>query len=719
MDIKKMNQRLRTVDQMQKFFVVHSQSYQQSPVPISAKQRKDLQNTSISKNHIQYESSKDKLYKFDILQYMILLSKIKSAAILCHLIGLLWHTLAILESYYFDYTWLDQENVKNEEWAVRYIFSFYWAAKTIMLVGPSSSNYLEVIFTSLTLFATVGVFAFILGSVSQILEDLNKDRELYLKDQKIINKYMRNNNISKQLQSKIRNYLDYHYECNQQINLNREVTFLIKKLPEILQDDFNGEINIQRMDGFQKVFDSFSKKSQENIKHIIVEHYYLPQELLFKQNQKIQEATLFLVKSGKVNLFIENQKQENSIFDNNNSPNQNNQKIIKTIEQGEFIGLKAFITENTPEYSAQCQTFTRIYQLKLADLISAIKENKDDYEKYCQMKDDVLFQGYSKNLKNFMDCEICQRPEHTLMNCRQIFFRPDKLKKVSIDHFNYREEQVRNYVNIKRSKHKKTGYLIDQWAVEKSQQLLTINQETNQILEKLQQDIKSQRQDIRQNQFEYITYYLKNKNIPLDILEGNIDDIFLHQMQEQNQQLEKLQREQQHNNENEQSESNSFNSNNQFSQIYEIDEQISQQSSEQHNSDLHNKSKSNKLLQSKNDQNNIKQINTLGLENQNYNQGQQQFQDFQPQRYSSNIQNGSSQNTCNQPLQQQMNENMNNYNFAGLGNESEPYFNGSQINQETQKINFPSNLKQQASQQSLISVMQQMEQNLKRPILGI
>ena len=47
--------------------------------------------------------------------------------------------------------------------------AFYWAASTMMLVGPKGNNFYEILFTSLTMFATVGIFAYIISSISNYL----------------------------------------------------------------------------------------------------------------------------------------------------------------------------------------------------------------------------------------------------------------------------------------------------------------------------------------------------------------------------------------------------------------------------------------------------------------------------------------------------------------------------------------------------------------------
>ena len=49
-----------------------------------------------------------------------------------------------------------------------------------MLVGPSTNNGYEVLFTSLLLYATVGVFAYLISEINNILEEINKKEKIYI-----------------------------------------------------------------------------------------------------------------------------------------------------------------------------------------------------------------------------------------------------------------------------------------------------------------------------------------------------------------------------------------------------------------------------------------------------------------------------------------------------------------------------------------------------------
>lgn len=59
-----------------------------------------------------------------------------------------------------------------------------------MLVGPVGNTLIEIIFTSFTLIGTVGIFAYILNNISNIIEEMNKKKKEYKKDLEATVRYL-------------------------------------------------------------------------------------------------------------------------------------------------------------------------------------------------------------------------------------------------------------------------------------------------------------------------------------------------------------------------------------------------------------------------------------------------------------------------------------------------------------------------------------------------
>lgn len=56
---------------------------------------------------------------------------------------------------------------------VKYAESFYFAVATTMLIGSSGNTYIETIYISITVLVTVGVFAYLISTISMLLEGIN------------------------------------------------------------------------------------------------------------------------------------------------------------------------------------------------------------------------------------------------------------------------------------------------------------------------------------------------------------------------------------------------------------------------------------------------------------------------------------------------------------------------------------------------------------------
>ena len=68
-----------------------------------------------------------------------------------------------------------------------------------MLIGSKGTTFPETVFTTVLLFNTVGLFAYLISTMGIIIEELNKQTQEYKNDLKIINYYMRQKRLSKEI----------------------------------------------------------------------------------------------------------------------------------------------------------------------------------------------------------------------------------------------------------------------------------------------------------------------------------------------------------------------------------------------------------------------------------------------------------------------------------------------------------------------------------------
>ncbi|KRX08618.1 Cyclic nucleotide-binding protein [Pseudocohnilembus persalinus] len=296
-----------------------------------------------------------------------------------------------------------------------------------MLVGPIGYNYIEVAFTTIILFTTVGFFAYILNTISQIIFDLNKSRAEYLQEFKAINRYMKEKQTSKEIQSKVRNYLEYYFRSHESQTQNNEVLKILEKLPKILRDEMLYEINSRRINQFKKITQHFSQKTIDKITSQFEETSRLPSEIIFKQDDNNEdEKYLYWIKSGQVELYV-------------NLPS-NSKRTLKLCGKGEFIGQYAFFTNLPYNYNAKCLQTCIIYKIKKKTLYDIANEQDEDKQKLVMIKDEILFKGFTSHLSQLDYCIVCTR-RHAFDICPQISYQPNLRRLVAVNNRNIIQER--------------------------------------------------------------------------------------------------------------------------------------------------------------------------------------------------------------------------------------------------------------------------------------
>lgn len=99
---------------------------------------------------------------------------------IAHLMGCCWYIIG--STYFTQETWITKANLIDESWISKYITSLYWALVTMLSVGYGDivpTNNSEKIVCILTMLVGFSVFGYTLGSISDIIQQMNmKNQEL-------------------------------------------------------------------------------------------------------------------------------------------------------------------------------------------------------------------------------------------------------------------------------------------------------------------------------------------------------------------------------------------------------------------------------------------------------------------------------------------------------------------------------------------------------------
>ena len=134
------------------------------------------------------------------------------------------------------------------------------------------------------------------------------------------------------------------------------------------------------------------------------------------------------------------------------------QNSIKFKQKGDVFGEFSFFTQTPRDFSCRSMEFTTVLTIKRSDALKIFKENEEDYERFCHIKDKILLEkDYS--VLNFR-CFYCRSLKHNVCDCPSIHYVPD-IEKIIKRHEFY-EETPRKFVK-RRNRHRfpKTEIIID------------------------------------------------------------------------------------------------------------------------------------------------------------------------------------------------------------------------------------------------------------------
>ncbi|KRX01126.1 Cyclic nucleotide-binding protein [Pseudocohnilembus persalinus] len=324
----------------------------------------------------------------------------------------------------------------DEKWYEKYQRSFYWSLSTMMLIGSKGNNFLESWFTTITILLTVGVFAYTISQISNIIDDINKDTSYYKNELSVINKYMKQKNTSMTIQSKIRNYLEFHHQYVGLKDSKEALSEVLNKIPSNLKDQLYKESYKNLLNEFPIIKNRFSQTVLDELVSVMEENVYLTDEIIFQQNQ-IDNLALYLIHQGKVSLMLY-LSQRNILDDQEDQvQKQQNQKIIKLCEKGDYFGT----TDQQYLYTSKCLEPCTIFKIKKEDFEKIVRKDPLELEKYKKVKDKLFFErGICKLLDQ--QCSLCNSLTHPEHKCPYPHYQINSVKLLKLTYS--RPHQKRN-----------------------------------------------------------------------------------------------------------------------------------------------------------------------------------------------------------------------------------------------------------------------------------
>ncbi|KAL4438752.1 hypothetical protein ABPG74_013425 [Tetrahymena malaccensis] len=357
--------------------------------------------------------------------------------VIAHFCGCVFHLVAQIQIQEGEQnTWLQVKNLQDEDWIVRYVNSLYWAIITMNTVGYGDitpNTNIEKIFVVFITVICCGVFGYAINTIGSIVREIALKEAAFKQIKFDISMYMRNRNISRNVQLKVFKILEYQNQQEQEGS--HKASQILEKVPENIQNEvfmeFYGKIlhscKLFRFHFTEKFINALSLKMREESVG--------PGENLFKQGQT-DSKIIFLLK-GEVEFYVTQQLDGEK----------EKRFILTKIGAGSFFGHSEFFTNQARQFSSQAISSCNYVSLTNQDIVSLLKDYQNDYENFCKLRDNLMLYG------NQIDqmCLSCNQFTHSILDCPLIHLSLDReflLKKNNYSFFQQRDSCFRKRVKI-------------------------------------------------------------------------------------------------------------------------------------------------------------------------------------------------------------------------------------------------------------------------------
>lgn len=371
--------------------------------------------------------------------HLDLLHLIMTSLLVLHILACFWLMIGLMDiEFYHDSSknWLKLMNLQQETWYIQYVYSFYWAVVTMMTVGYgdiSPKNSLETMYATLTIICGCGVYGYYLNTVGILLQDIHKEENKYNSNLRVINLFMERKAIDNELQMRVREYLRFIWNEEKAQNDEDEAK-IINSLNTHLKEELLLKAYGNILKQFPMFYANFSEKSLRKMVIFMKEIRFIPGDLIFFE-QELDDSAIYFINKGSVEVFL-------SRYDKTNPHS------LRKLKQGECFGELGFFSGQPREASARSLEFISVFMIKRADFVEIIKENEDDYQKFCMIRDQIMLYNDCRGLR--LRCSACGSLEHLVKHCSLLHYVADVEKIIKRYEFYNDQPRIPNPRAVKK-----------------------------------------------------------------------------------------------------------------------------------------------------------------------------------------------------------------------------------------------------------------------------
>ncbi|CAD8179143.1 unnamed protein product [Paramecium pentaurelia] len=353
-----------------------------------------------------------------------LLKLILTLMYILHMFSCIWYFNSNLS----DESWIQSKQLDQQSWQIQYLEAFYFAIVTMLTIGygdnvPKCSN--EKIVAIFFIMGACLWFSYSVNTIGIIIKEINQNMVERIKKIRVINRYMHKRKIPYGLQYRIREYLNFRWKEEAEIDLQQEEQ-LLAELSEELKQELRQQSNSVFFSHCSFLSSNFSLEFQNALSSHIARNIILPQNTFSIFTLcNIKQPHLCFVEQGQLQYL-----------------NRHRHSLKGIQSQGQFLQVQDFVSENENTQIYQAIGYVSLLTLSKSDFLSVLNNFPKDYQHYCQLKDNILLSIQKKQLPYGVYCAACKQNDHNLIGCPQLKITIDR--EVVVKRHLYSKPQERN-----------------------------------------------------------------------------------------------------------------------------------------------------------------------------------------------------------------------------------------------------------------------------------
>lgn len=324
-----------------------------------------------------------------------------SGFFVAHWTACIWYLVSAMDSEDKYDTWVKYRKVWVPDGAERadaYVSALYWSVTTMITIGYGdifAISYNEKICAICAMMVSCGVFAYILGNISNVVNKKNELEAVHRTRVISLNSYMKQKDLPHELRFRVRRYLDYIWEHQERNKMEED------EILELLSEPLREEIYANTRGPVFKTYELFANFNPNFPAALCAElipEVFAPGDSVFDEGEKTYK--MYFLLSGTVDIY---HKQSSSSF----------RQLRKTA----FFGEIGFFAKKPRTASVRCLEFVNLLSLPREGIESVLirmpdaKETIRAIEERCNENDYTVLR---------VCCYLCKALGHVAIMCNQM-----------------------------------------------------------------------------------------------------------------------------------------------------------------------------------------------------------------------------------------------------------------------------------------------------------